>query len=259
MLKGIKNIVWNCFTSIDARLKFPNLKEGGIGIQVGFDMHYPTTSDLFTMAKRIGTKGRIIGIDPDPKNHQIASNIIEQSKLPIQLIQKGTYSKKDQVEFLIGEQSSWNQLAIVPKDSTVSFTGEQVIVEINTLDSILKDIAIDLSRIQHINLTINGSEYETLKGMKNLFKQLNDLSITVIAGRFDESGTIDGQPDYELILDFLVKNGFKTRFKRINQLFWWGFVTKLLLNRQWIYNRPNFGVIMASKGNHNLKWYQSFS
>jgi len=259
MIAYFKKIFWKLFISIDAHLKFPNLKNNEIGIQLGFDMTYPITSDLFTMQKRIIHNGKIIGLDPDPFNHKTANQIIEDQKLNIQLIQKGTYSKKDSVQFLMGKKSSWNQLEIVPKDSTVEFTGNEITVEINTLDSILEDHQVDIQKIGHINLTINGAEYDTLLGMKKILSEPKNLSLTIIAGRHDESGAINGKKDYELILPLLQSYGFTVKFKRINQLFWWGFIVKLLVNKKWIYNQPNFGVIMAGKGTKKPKWYQSFS
>ena len=258
-MKFLKTYIWNLFTSVDSCLKFPNLKGNSIGVQLGFDMAFPVTSDLFTMHKRINENGKIIGIDPDPNNHILAQQVIIKNKFNIDLIQKGTFSKKDKVDFLLGEKSSWNQLEVLPKDSTVSFSGNKVKVEIDTLDNIIATTNIDIQKIAHINLTINGSEYDTLLGAKKTLKEINDLSLTIIAGRYDESGTINGINDYEAIIPLLHQFGFQTKFKRIHQLFWWGFVTKLIMNRKWIFNQPNFGVIMACKGNHKIKWYQSFS
>jgi FkbM family methyltransferase len=259
VISRLKNSFWKCFTIVDAKLKFPNLKKGGVGIQLGFDMTFPLTSDLFTMHKRVVPNGFIIGIDPDPFNHQIAQKVIIESNLNIKLIQKGTFSKKATTKFLIGEKSSWNQLKDVPKDSTVPITEKEIDVEIDQLDTIISDMNIDIQKIVHINLTINGAEYDTLLGMDKILKEIQNLSLTVIAGRYDESGTINGEQDYEMILPLLHSYGFTTKFKRIHHLFWWGFVVKLFLNRKWIYNQPNFGIIMASKGTHQLKWYQSFS
>ena len=259
MIAFLKNIFWEVFTKIDGKLKFPHLKNGAIGIQVGYDMTSPITSDLFTMSKRVHPSGKVIGIDPDPFNYKIAEEIITEKQLNIQLIQKGTFSKKDDVYFLMGEKSSWNQLEIVPKDSTVDFSGKKLRVEINTLDAILEEQHIDLQKIGHINLTINGAEYDTLLGMHKLLEQCSNLSLTIIAGRHDESGTINGKKDIERILPLLQSYGFTTKFKRINELFWWGFVVKCLVNRSWIYSQANFGIIMAGKGNKTPKWYQSFS
>ncbi len=244
---------------MDGSLKFPQLKKGEIGIQVGYDMSSAITSDLFTMNRNVGSTGKVIGIDPDPFNHEVASKIITKKLLNIDLIQKGTYSKKENAQFLFGKKSSWNQLGIVPIDSTVVFSGEEISVELDTLDNIIKTQNIDLQKIGHINLTINGSEYDTLLGMDNVLSQAKNLSLTIIAGRHDQSGTIQGKKDYEVILPLLQSYGFKTNFKRINELFWWGFIVKTVINRKWIYNQPNFGVIMAGKGTKTPKWFQSFS
>jgi FkbM family methyltransferase len=259
LIKSLKNIFWKIFTSIDARLKFPNLNPGEIGIQLGFDMTAPVTSDLFLMQNRVTSKGKVIGVDPDPFNHEIAKKIIAQNNLPIHLIQKGTYSKKDTTSFLIGEMSSWNQLKEVPKDSTVSFTEKEISVDVDQLDAIVKENGININSISHINMTINGAEYATLLGMNEILSATKNLSLTITAGRYDESGTINGKPDYELIIPLLKSYGFEVKFKRIHQLFWWGFVTKLIVSRKWIYSQPNYGIIMANKGNKAIKWYQSFS
>jgi len=255
----MKKLFWKLFTSLDAHLKFPTLKKGELGIQLGFDMAYPVTSDLFTMHQKVAPSGKIIGIDPDPRNHTIAQKIINDNNYSIDLIQKGTFNKKDQVTLLIGEKSSWNQLNVIPKDSTVDFTEKEIHVEVDQLDNIIKEEGIGIDKIAHINLTINGAEYHTLLGMKNILTTANNITLTIIAGRHDESGTIEGKQDYELILPLLHSYGFTTKFKRINELFWWGFIVKLLVNRKRIYSQPNFGVIMAAKGNKKIKWYQSFS
>ena len=257
-MSSLKKIFWIIFTNIDGKLKFPSLNNNEIGIQLGFDMTSPITSDLFTMSKRV-PNGKIIGIDPDPFNHQIANPLIKKQNLNINLIQKGTYSKKGSVQFLIGEKSSWNQLKDVPKDSTVTFTDKELTVEINTLDSIITEQNISINDIGHINMTINGAEYNSLIGMKKILSESKNLSLTVIAGRYDESGTIEGKSDYELILPLLHSYGFTTKFKRINELFWWGFVVKRLINRKRITQQENFGIVMAGKGTKKPKWYQSFS
>ena len=259
MISSLKKIFWKCFTTIDGALKFPNLKKGETGIQLGFDMSSAITSDLFTMHQRVNNSGQVLGIDPDPFNHKEAQKIINEKQYNIQLIQKGTYSKKESCEFLMGKKSSWNQLELVPKDSTVDFNENKISVEINTLDAILEENNIDIQNIGHINITINGAEYATLLGMDCILNNCKNLSLTIIAGRHDESGTINGKKDYDLILSLLHSYGFTTNFKRINDLFWWGFIVKRIINRKRISPKENFGVIMAGKGSKKPSWYQSFS
>ena len=95
--------------------------------------------------------------------------------------------------------------------------------------------------------------------MKELLSSAKNLSLTIVAGRYDETGTIEGEPDYVKIMRLLNEYGFTCTFKRMHQLFWWGFVVKLLLNRKWVFGKKNYGIIMAGKGTKKLKWYQSFS
>ncbi|NOQ26136.1 MAG: FkbM family methyltransferase [Bacteroidales bacterium] len=259
MIKYIKQLVWKLFAKIDSIIKFPNLKKGEIGIQLGFDMKAPVTTDLLSIYKRIKPNGFVIGIDPDPQNIRVAQEIINKEKLNIKLIQKAIYSEKGECELLLGESASWNQLNNIPIDSTVQFTEEKIMVEMDTLDSIVNKLKLDINKIGHINFTINGAEYEALKGMHKILSEVKNINLTVVAGRYDESGTINNRPDFEVIIELLHKYGFTTKFKRIHQLVWWGFFVKTILNRKWIYGKNNYGIIMAAKGNKKHKWYQSYS
>lgn len=258
-MKPLKKLFWKIFTSIDRRLKFPNLKKGGFAIQCGFDMDSSVTSDLFLMSKKVGLKGKVYGIDPDPSNHAIAKNIISERSKNVSTIQAAIADKTSTTNLRFGEKRGWNQLTSIPLDSTVSFRDNEIEVEVKTLPQIIKENDIELQKIQHINLTINGFEYHALKGMKDQLMAVENLSLTIIAGRYDETGTIEGHSDHELILDLLQKCGFRTRFKRIHQLFWWGFIVKLMMQRNYIYNKKNYGVIFAAKGNHRMPWWWSFS
>ena len=255
-----KQIFFHLFSIIDRYLKFPALKRGEIGIQVGFDMSSPITSDLFEMSGRVGKRGLVYGIDPDACNHQLAEKIISVRKYKnIRLINVATYSEKTRAKFLFGKKSSWSQLGNIPIDETAAFSGEEREVQLDTLDNIIMHNHIDIDRIGHVNLTNNGAEYHTLQGFRNGLEQAENLSLTIVAGRYDASGTIEGNPDYEMIISYLHTLGFKTKFRRIHQLFWWGFCVKLLINRTYIYNKKNYGIIFASKGRKRIPFYQSFS
>ena len=259
-MKQLKLLFFHLFAIVDQYIKFPELKKGEIGIQIGFDMLSYITSDLFEMARKVGKKGVVIGIDPDNWNHRVANEVINKNKHQnIRLIELGTYSEKTKANFLFGKKTSWNQLGNIPIDETVEFTGEEKEIQLDTLDNILKNYNINVKNIGHVNITNNGAEYYTLLGFKKGLQEAENLALTVIAGRYDSSGTISGKPDYQIIIDFLNSLGYKTKFRRIHQLFWWGFCVKLLINRRWIYTQKNYGVIFASKGKKRIPFYQSFS
>ncbi|MCK4750841.1 MAG: FkbM family methyltransferase [Bacteroidales bacterium] len=260
MMRKLKQIFFHLFSLIDQRLKFPTLKKGEVGIQVGFDMSSPITSDLFEMSGRVGKTGLVYGIDPDKWNHREAEKIISGGKYNnIRLIELATFSVKAKANFLFGRKSSWSQLSNIPVDETVDFSGEEVEVQLDTLDNVIEKNHIDIQSIGHVNITNNGAEYQTLVGFKRGLEQSVNLSLTIVAGRYDASGTIEDRPDYEMIISFLQTLGYRTKFRRIHQLFWWGFCVKLLINRTWVYNKRNYGIIFASKGDKPIPFYQSFS
>ncbi len=259
LIRKLKKIFFKIFVFIDEKLKFPNLQNGHIAIQVGFDMSAPLTSDLFELWNRVKPDGQVIGIDPDPANHEIARPIIQKKSANILLIEKATYSETTKSKLQLGRQASWNQLTNIQLDETVEFSGRMLEVETDTIDGLINQLGIHPAGISHVNITNNGAEYHTLLGMKKLLTNTKGLSLTIIAGRQDDSGTIDGQADIDLITGLLKKYDFSFRFKRINQLFWWAVIVKLIINRQWVFGKKNYGVVMAAKGNKKLPWYQSFS
>jgi FkbM family methyltransferase len=259
MLRYFRTRIWKIFTHYDAIVKFPNLRRGEIGIQAGFDMDNLATTDLLSMYKRVKPEGMVVGIEADPRNIELGKEYIETNKLNIKPVFCGLFSDEGEVELVLGEKKGWNQLNNIPIDDTVSFTGDAFKVPMNTLDNIIEENNIDIKRIGHINLTINGAEYFSLLGMKKILTESDNLNLTVVAGRYDDSGYVDGIPDYVKIIELLRQYGFSTKFKRIHELFWWGFIVKTILNRKWIYGKKNYGVVFASKGNKKHKWYQSFS
>lgn len=255
----MKKLFWKIFIAIDQRLKFPALQPGDIGIQLGYDMSAPVTSDLFLMANRVGKNGMVYGIDPDPNNKIIAAEIIAKKNLPIALIDKAVFSEAGTMTLLLGQKASWNQLRNIPVDSSVRYNGVELQVEMDTLDHIVEENNIPIQQIGHINVTINGAEYSALKGMHHILSTAENIALTVTTGRYDESRFINGEPDFKVTKQLLLSYGFKVRFRRIHKLIWWGFFVNTLIKRRWIYGKNNYGVIMAVKGNKRMPWYQSFS
>ena len=127
--------------------------------------------------------------------------------------------------------------------------------KVDTFDSIIAPLNIDVSRVRHVNITNNGAEYHTLMGMTNFLTSAKNISIALTCGRIGVMGIVDDRPDQDLILERFQKLGFESKFYRIKDLFWWGFYKKLLIKRKWMYSsKPHFGVVLAHKGNQPLKF-----
>ena len=261
-MEGKKSI--SIYNTIDAFFKFPNLKKGDTGVQIGFDLSSPNlTSDLIRMCRRVGKKGLVIGIDPDPSNHERIKPVIEKHNLPVILVQKGTFSEAKKATFVIAKRASWNKVEEVRGHKQEDFEKmgkyqDKIDVQLDAVDSILSELNVDVNKIRHINITNNGAEYETLIGLKNFLSNTKNVALTVIAGRSGDIGNVNGERDHIAIKNFLKSLNYNTRFYRMTWLIWWGFFNKLLNKRQFLYGKKPYGVVMANKGN-SRPFYQSFS
>lgn len=255
-----ESLIVKILNKIDAVLKFPNLRKGEIGIQVGFDLSSKNlTTDVIKMHLRVKNVGLVIAIDPDPYNQRMLKPIIEERKLSVKLVQKATFSKRTTDKLTLGTRASYNKMDFIQTDNSSNYTDKKIEVELDTLDNIVRELKLDYSKIAHINITNNGAEFETLLGMKEIFENCKNLNLTIVSGRPDKMGEIKGKKDYNLIMEFLADYGFKCKLLRMNESFWWGVVIQLIIKKKWVFGQKRYGVIMASKGNRNLKFYQSFS
>ena len=246
---------------IDRKLKFPNVKKGDTVIQIGFDMSSQNlTSDLFILREAVGKKGIVIGIDPDPLNHERVKKILNtKGWTNIQLVEKATWSEKKIIDMIVANRASHNILSNIDTDNIKNFTEKKIKVQCDSIDNIIQDLKLDINKISHINITNNGAEYSTLLGMENLLNQAKNISLTVIAGRTGSLGIIEGKEDYILISDLLKSKKFTTKFYRLSELIWSVFFHYLLLKHKWYFGKKIMGVVFAVKGNKKIPFYQSYS
>lgn len=254
-----RNFLVDLRNFVDVRLKFPNLKSGGTGIQVGFDLSSKNlTSDVWNMINRVGANGKVLAVDPAPTNHKNLVSVLGDRN-NVFLVQKGTFKESGKMNLILTPRESHMILESLDKSNMRKKANGLLEVQLDTLDNILNDEGIDLQSIDHINITNNGAEYNTLLGMERILTENENLGITVIAGRHDNLGFNGKKPDYEMIQEYLQKFGFKTKFYRGNSLIWWSFFHSLLLKRKWIFNKKTFGVVMGAKGDCRIPFYQSYS
>lgn len=189
-------------------------------------------SELFRIARALGHSGTVIAIEPDPVAIQTLKNLVIKSRFGCRFIfvNKAVYSSAGATTLCLGgSNGSWNRLKDIPGTSTVS--RGVVEIQMDTIDNILAEAGIMPNEVRYVNLTINGAEYEALKGMTSVLTESHDLLVTVIAGRQGDKNleTIAGQPDYVTISNFLGEYGLQTKFKRF----------------RW----ESFGFVIGTKGN----------
>ena len=197
------------------------LPSKGIAIKAGFHFSHGH-SFVQNLGARLAKRGTLIGIEPTDRNIEAAKSVFSrQFKCNAIFIKKALLDKEKTVELMLGKKDSWN-IVLAPDKSnkkelllSSSFTDQSIQVEGGTLDEMLIDNEILPETVDYIDLTINGAEYDALKGMTGLLKDSRNLAISVIAFRMKEGqiGFIDGQPDYQVIIKFLRSYGFDTYFE----------------------------------------------
>lgn len=226
--------VYNLITPFQRYLGYSRaVAPGDIVVKAGIVPE--SDSELFRIARALGHSGTVVAIEPDPVAIQTLKNLVVKSRFGCRFIfvNKAVYSRVGETTLCLGGgNGSWNRLQNIPGASTVS---EGVIeIQMDTIDNILAKVGIMPKEVRYVNLTINGAEYEALRGMTSVLTESHDLLVTVIAGRQGDKNleTIAGQPDYVTISNFLGQYGLQTEFKRF----------------RW----ESFGFVIGTKGNKKV-------
>jgi FkbM family methyltransferase len=112
-------------------------------------------------ARKVGPKGKVIAIEPDPYTLQVLTRNINLNHLKnVIIVPKGLYSKPKKMKFDV--QGIGSRLQMYNQDIP---TINSILVD--TLDTILlKDLKIN--KVDFIQMDIEGAEIEALKGCKKI-------------------------------------------------------------------------------------------
>ena len=135
----------------------------------------------FHIAQRGGSISKIYAIEPDSKNYLKLMRHVERNSYPfvIECIKKGLSDTHSYVSF--SDQNNMKS-AIVEDDTGMRSFDTQTLVEVDTIDSILKD----QKGVSFIKMDIEGVELKALEGAKNtIYKYRPKLAICVYHKRED--------------------------------------------------------------------------
>lgn len=148
------------FESINHYFYNYELSEGEIVVDAGA---YVGVFSMYA-GKKVGKKGKVIALEPNPKIYQkLCSNIIlnglEEVVIPVN---KGLWS-------FAGELEMVSKNAISSISCSRKRHASNVKVSVSTLDSILSELDID--KIDFVKMDIEGAEIEALKGMQSMLSK----------------------------------------------------------------------------------------
>jgi FkbM family methyltransferase len=181
------------------------VNQGETVIQVGT----PNPSTMKAYSKYVGPNGRVIIIEPEPKNIQTLQQALSKWKYKnVSIVPKGAWSESGKLELSLSPNKGDHKIEIAQiihdNDLLLENTFEKkILIEVNTVDNIIT--SEQLEHVDYINITVNGAELEVLQGCQQLL-QTPSLRLWIKGhARFK-----NGEALNKTIQDFLQWYGFTT-------------------------------------------------
>ena len=122
-----------------------------------------------TIAKAVGSKGRVLSFEPDKRAAaKLAANINRANQSVIEVFHCALGEREGSCTFVLSKVLGWSSR--FPNELAKTAIEETVEVKVNSLDEMIarKEIVIDADRLSFIKLDAEGSEPLILKGMSGL-------------------------------------------------------------------------------------------
>ena len=149
----------------------------------------------------LGEEGRIIALEPEPRNFACLRKNIEANGLRnVVAIQKALWSRTQRLDMYLSGNAAAHSAY---QDAFYSSTNNSISVEADTLDSILQELGI--ASVDFVKMDIEGSEIEALKGMRKTLGSQVQLAIAAYH-------PVEGQLAHTVIAPQLTQLGFKATY-----------------------------------------------
>ena len=196
------------FTS--AMVPYSTVAEGDTVIQVGSTtLHHIGLSQPLIYSSLVGPKGHVFVVEPDPVGLDGLIRYTNASGVSnVRAIDKAAWNEKGVEKFVyhIGHGGTNVQADYYPHDVRKPSRTPGVLIrerdtEMDTLDNMIRDHVI--KKVDHVNITVNGTEYKVLQGLKETLGSMKSVSF-VYQNRY----TVDSP-----ILSFLESCGLEILIK----------------------------------------------
>lgn len=172
------------------------IRKGDTILDIGASIGWYTCK----VSKLAGDNGKIIAIEPNPRNYEYLKKNIEINNLNnIITINIGVWSYRKKINLLCEGYGSTlkfhNEIENVKR--------KIITINVNTIDNIISELK--LNKINLIKMDIEGSEVEALVGAKNSLKKLDKLKLSIAAYHKNAFGV----ESYKILVPFLERLNFK--------------------------------------------------
>ena len=149
-------------------LRFFKPKTGWTVVDAGAHIGWYT----LIASKKVGSKGKVLAIEPEPRNFSILCKNIRDNKLMNVIPLRIALSDKD----------GYERLAMSPSPAMHSImpnSNYAILVKARKMDSLLKEL--DIKQIDLFKMDVEDAEFKVLKGSKNILK--NGTRLIIESGR----------------------------------------------------------------------------
>lgn len=179
--------------------RYWQLKRGDIVVDIGAQVGVFSVK----VAKIVGDGGKVIAIEPEPRNFALLLKNIQANGLENVIpVQEGIWSTKDKLKLHLSKYPYAHSFYEGDLWGSAD-KGEFVVVEVDSLDNILEKLGI--KEVDFIKMNIEGSEVEALMGMEEALA--NDVKLAIA----DHS--IKGESTRKTITPWLRRRGFEVYYK----------------------------------------------
>jgi FkbM family methyltransferase len=179
-------------------LQYFSPKEGDVVIDVG------AAFGIYTMiaSKKVGPKGKVVAIEPQPEIFKLLNCNIKLNKLfNVVPLNYATYSTATKLKLY----SNYSVISERPGKNNPGFLE----VSGNTLDYLISQVE-EVKKINWIKIDVEGAEFEVLKGATGILSKSTDISLLI-----EIHNISNGKNYYDTIKKFLSNYNFKIDFEKI--------------------------------------------
>jgi FkbM family methyltransferase len=185
-------------------------KEGDIVVDVGAHIGKYT----IIASKMVGSKGKVIAIEPHPVNYDILKQNMELNKLSnVIALNYAVHSQETTVKlYESGQEEGFTIYNTIMTDRTKTSRNQKYIeVKANTLDSLLFENGI--KEVNWIKIDVEGAEYEVVKGATNIPSSSKDISLLIEIHNLG----VNNKNFYVPIIHLLESKNYKLSFEKIHE------------------------------------------
>jgi FkbM family methyltransferase len=158
-------------------------------------------------AKRVGSSGKVIAIEPDPENFKILKkNILLNQLSNIEPLECAVYSAREKLKLFLPELDQGRTIFNTVMQERAGASSNFLEVEANTLDNILG--SLQTTELSWIKIDVEGAELEVLKGAVNTLSSNKNITLVI---------EIHGIEIYREMIDYLETRKLKIIYEKSNE------------------------------------------